>query len=103
METTKKQALKIYDVIIYCDPFSNCSFDKSENIKSLQEFDFESNINNLIDFIREGYNPNEIVNDSLLIKKFNAIFLIDGRKPLYKNNFIDYNLYNKYVFKLLQK
>lgn len=55
MKTTKQDALKIYELSIYIDPYGVCSIDKPEIIQNLMSQTLEDNIEQLQDYICENY------------------------------------------------
>lgn len=101
--TTKKEALKIYKVILWIDPFnySRTGSEATEIIKGLQRVAFVDNLEDLTHFIKEVYeSTEEIKKDTLLLRHFTNIFLCDGRN---KKIYNDFDLFNKYMKKLLQE
>ena len=102
-KTTKKQAKKMLDIVLWCDHWQLCYFDYSDYIKELQKGSLESEIENLIHFIKEGFDVVEIKDDTKLLKMFKSIFLIDARKKDTQDNYTNYKLYVKSIKKLLQE
>ena len=55
MKTTKQDALKIYELSIYIDPYGVCSIDKPEIIQNIMSQSLEDNLKLLQDYICENY------------------------------------------------
>ena len=55
MKTTKQDALKIYELSIYIDPYSICSIDKPEIIQNIMSQSLEDNLEQLQDYICQNY------------------------------------------------
>ena len=71
MKTTRKQALKIYNIVKWINPYEVCDLDKEEHIKSLMASSLEDNINELDDYICEGFDDvRELLSDTTLLKKY---------------------------------
>ena len=70
METTKKQALKIYNIIKWINPYEVCDLDKEMHINNLMSLSLEDNINELDNYIVDGYETRDLLNDTTLLKKY---------------------------------
>jgi len=55
MKTTKQDALKIYELSNYIDPYGVCSIDKPEIIQNIMSQTLEDNLELLQDYICENY------------------------------------------------
>jgi hypothetical protein len=78
MKTTKKQALKLFEIANWCDKYSINSFDKKEYIESYMSLPFEENLKYLKEFIYEGYETiEEIKKDNTLIELLKDINALD--------------------------
>ncbi len=55
METTKQDALKIFELSNYIDPYGVCSIDKPEIMQNIMSQTLEENVELLQDFICENY------------------------------------------------
>ena len=71
MKTTKYQAEKLYKIVNWIDPYSNCSLDKADYIKSFMSISLEDNITDLIEYILEGYESVEdLLKDTELLRQY---------------------------------
>lgn len=70
MKTTKKQALKIYNIIKWINPYEICDLDKETHINNLMSLSLEDNINELEQYICDGYETRDLLNDTTLLKKY---------------------------------
>ena len=71
MKTTRKQALKIYNIAKWINPYGVCDLDKEDHIKAIMELDFEENIKELNTYISETHDDvKDLLNDKILLKKY---------------------------------
>ena len=70
MKTTRKQALKIFNIVKWIDTFSICDLDKEDFIQSLIETDFAESIDDLEKFICEGYETIDLLHDTELLRRY---------------------------------
>lgn len=82
-KTTRYQAEKLYKIVNWIDPYSNCSLDKAAYIKSFMSISLEDNIKDLTEYILEGYESVEdLLKDTELLRQYLNIVkdLKRGRK-----------------------
>ena len=85
MKTTRKQALKFYNIANIINPFEYCSFDKEEEIKEIMTNTLEENIKYLNNYITEYYSNIELLENTILLRKYlNLINEINSLKVNYK-------------------
>lgn len=80
MKTTRKQALKIYNIVKWVNPYEVCDLDKEMHLQTLSELDLIDNIKELNNYIKEKYDdPSE---DKILIKKYKNLinFIVNNLK-----------------------
>lgn len=74
MKTTRKQALLIYRISKWLDPYGVCDLDKKEIVDSIESLDYEENEKQLFDFICEGYEIEDLLKDKELIRLLNLLY-----------------------------
>ena len=70
MKTTRQQALKFYNIIRWIDPYGVCDLDKEQYIESLIKYSLEDNLNELEQYICDGYETIDLLHDTTLLKKY---------------------------------
>lgn len=69
METTRKQALKIIDIVKWVSPYDVFDCDKEEYIASIMEADLFDNLKNLNGYIREHYDVEQLLDMEIILRK----------------------------------
>lgn len=70
METTRKLALKLYNIVKWINPYECCELDKEMHIENLMNLSFEENMNELDNYICEGYETRDLLSDTTLLRKY---------------------------------
>ena len=74
MKTSIRQALMLYDIAKWIEPFEICDLDKKDFVKSATNYSLEANINDLNDYIARRYdNVKDFLEDKILVKKYTKL------------------------------
>jgi hypothetical protein len=73
MKTSIRQALMLYDIAKWIDPYEICDLDKKDFVKSAVNYSLEANINDLNDYIARRYEIKDFLEDKILVKKYTKL------------------------------
>lgn len=75
METTRREALDIYNLVKWINPYEVCDLDKEDHIEAIMSISLEENIEQLQDYICEGYDsPRALIEDDELLRRYLKIY-----------------------------
>ncbi len=75
MDTTRKTAIAIYNLVKYINPYEVCDIDKEEIVDSIMSLDLEENISQLQDYISDTYSDvRSLVEDDKAMRQYLSIY-----------------------------
>ncbi len=74
METTKRQAELLYKINKWIDCYSFSEIDKAEIIRGTMTIPLEENIKYMQDYIAEGYEIKDLLEDKILIELIGKLY-----------------------------